>query len=450
MPDPALIRLRELTNAMSGAGLKSIASLLTRVFGDRSPEDNERWDEQTRDLPQKNVVEALASGVHTTPGLQAEIPTSDLIGIKELPPLDGGQFADASSNTELRALEATGAVRLDGSRVTIPDPPRLLSGIRSLLADSHTWLAVSHQLRRPSLYHDIIEPVSKTLGPLVPYDGFLRICSRVAIIYGVRVRTIPASEIYKGACAFVTRAGAATALTNSTSAGAIDPLERFGTERILSELDITAGTQVETRIRKKDAWRIHNFRDGLLNPELSARRPYFFDKHVTGQAIKATLEALPDTKASVYMDLAASCLLDAVTCPRVELYEVDGFAPWMWRLTRSAPGYVLISLRHRDTRAIDEGIELTFKDPSRLHGFYQDVFRGALFASAKHEAWPLAAVAFAAGFAEKYTFQGIDQRLLRRDAEQDMLKHSKRVQIGDAEPDAQLLSAREYIKSLTA
>lgn len=450
MPDSALTQLGKLTKSISGAGLRVIASLLTKVFGERSPEDNERWDEETRQLAQQEAIESLASGMHAVPGLAPEIPVSNLRAIKELPPIDGGRFSDASSNTEIKALEASGAVRIDGSNITIPDPLRLLSGVRSLLADSGTWLAFGHQIGKPDLFHDVIEPISSTIKRLVSYDYFLRIYAHLAVIYGVRVRTIPASEIYKGANAFVTRAGSATALTNSTSAGAIDPLERFGTDKILSDLGIGTGIDLGVSIRRKDAWRVYNFRDGLLNPDLPARRPYFFDRGVTGEAIRSTLNALPDDKRAIYMDMAASCLVNAIKCPGVELYEVDKFAPWMWRLTRSAPGYALVSFRHRDTRAIDEGLELTFKEPKRLHDFYQTIFGIAAALSGLNVGLPLALTVVAAGFGEGYFFRGIDESLLRRNAEQDMLTHSKRIRIGEADNSPDLPSAKEYIESLVA
>ena len=449
MSDSVLIELGKLANRISDAGLRVTASLLTKVFGDRSPEDNERWDEETRQSVQKRTIEALASGIHTEPRLEPEIPISDLRSIKELPPIDGGRFSDASSSTEINALEAAGAVRVDGSNVTVPDPPRLLSGIMSLLADSSTWSAFSHQLGRPDLFHDIVAPVSSTLKRLVSYNHFLRIYAHLAVIYGVRVRTIPASEIYKGANAFVTRAGTATALTNSTSAGAIDPLERFGTDKILSDLGIRAESEIGARIKKKDAWRVCNFRDGLLNPELPAHRPYFFDKAVTREVIESTLSALPVDKHAVYKEMAATCLAEAAKCPGFELYEVDKFAPWMWRLTRSAPGYVLISLRHPDTRAIDEGIELTFRDPGKLHEFYQGVFNISAGVVAP-VAWPLALAFIVAGVGERYFFRDLDESLLHKNAEEDMRTHSKRVRIGEAEVDWNLRSAKQYIETLIA
>jgi len=199
-------------------------------------------------------------------------------------------------------------------------------------------------------------------------------------------------------------------------------------------------------VGKKDAWRIHNFRDGLLNRNHAARRPYFFDRGGTARALSATLSALPQEKRDLYKAMAANHLVEALDCPGFELYEVMSFTPWMWRYTRSAPGHVLISFRHPATRAMAEGIELNFTDPTKLHNWYQVIFAGGAASLAGFP--PLALVVIAAGLLEQSTFLGVDSHVLRPKAEQEMLQHAKRVRLERGTSAERLKSSRTYIDSL--
>jgi len=444
MSDEALSQLVKLNKGINDAGLKTTSMLLTKVFFDRSPAENEVWDKETRQVAQNKAIEALGSGIHTQPILQVEIPVSDLVVIHDLPPIKGGKIPGASSNTEIRALEAVGAIRVEGENVSIPDPPRFLGGLKSFLSDTQTLTAFGQQLGIPGVFEEVFEPVQKRLTRIISYNNFLKIYSNLSIVYGVRVRTIPAAEVYRSACTFVKKAGSATALTNSTTAGAIDPLERFGTEDVAKRLGINSTNE----LKKKDAFRIQNFSDGLLNPIFSAKRPYFFDRQETSKAMKSTLSLLPDNKKIVYKEMAAICLKETLSCPWVDVFEVEHFEPWMWRLTRSAPGYVLISLRHRETKAIDEGIELTFKSPEKTHDFYQQIFRVASLGSSM-KLPPLAtSVIVASGIAENILFKGISKTILFAEAEKDLLAHSKKIAIREHYPNLNLPSAEEYINSL--
>jgi hypothetical protein len=450
MADWSVTELAKLTERIADAGLKATASLLKRVFGDRSPKDHQRWDRETRSTAQAKVVEALAEGIHTPPKEGLEIPIADLRTVKNLPPLDGGRLPDASSNTEIKALEAAGAVRVEGQHVLVPDPPRLISGLRSLLAEDSIWVAFGHQIGKPDLFQATILPVKAALQRITTYDTVLKLYSHLAFLYGVRVRTIPVSEIYKGAAAFVSRAGSATALTNATSAGAIDPTERAGTAEVLAALGLEDDEETRKKLKKKDSWRIQNFRDGLLNPDFPARRPYFFDSVFTVKSILETLQALPEDCREKYKDMAARHLVETVSCPGVELYKVKQFAPWMWRLTRSAPGHVLISLRHPQTRAIDEGLELNFDNPQKVHEFYQIIFGVAAGLAGLSALPPLALASVLAGVVEWALFRKIDSRLLYSNAERDMSSHSERVKLSGTDPESRLLSARRYIDLLLA
>ncbi len=86
------------------------------------------------------------------------------------------------------------------------------------------------------------------------------------------------------------------------------------------------------------------------------------------------------------------------------------------RLTRSAPGHVLISSRHPETRAIDQGTELNFSDPHRLHRFYSQAFRaaGPLLAFARQPSLALAVIL--PGVLEDLVDTGIDFHLLHAKA----------------------------------
>lgn len=106
------------------------------------------------------------------------------------------------------------------------DPPRLFAGLTSLMADPRTWKAFGRQVGTPDFYQAVIEPISRRLARITSYDTLLSLLCHVSHLYGVRIRKVEAKDIYLGAHAFVAGAGAGTALTDSTSSGVIDPLER--------------------------------------------------------------------------------------------------------------------------------------------------------------------------------------------------------------------------------
>lgn len=438
--------LGRLFGKLRDVGLGITASLLKKVFGDRTPEEHAAWDKATREGVQDQIVEPLGQGIHTPPKEGVELAPSDLRALDDLPPIDCGPIPGAEESEELKALETAGAIERDGSQVVVPDPPRLMAGLTSLMADRHTWEAFGRQLRTPDVYQAIVAPIRASLARVTSYDTLLWLSCHAAQLYGVRIRKVKAQDIYRGANAFVAQAGSGTALTNSTSSGVIDPLERSGTEEVLKVLDVPPDSAVAERVGKKDAWRIHNFREGLLNSQLAARRPYFFDRGVTARALSATLSALPQEKRDLYKAMAAGHLVEALDCPRFELYEVTSFTPWMWRYTRSAPGHVLISFRHPATHAIAEGIELKFTDPTKLHNWYQVIFTGT--AAGLAGVPPLALAVIAAGLLEQSTFLGVDSHVLRPKAEQDMVQHAKRVQLERGTNAERLKSARTYIDSL--
>ncbi|MEW6236480.1 MAG: hypothetical protein AB1656_13920 [Candidatus Omnitrophota bacterium] len=281
--------LAQLYGRLRDVGLGITAFLLKKVFGDRTPEEHAAWDKATRENIQDQIVEALGQGIHSPPKESVELGLNDLRALNDLPPIDCGSIPAADVSEELKVLEIANAIKRDGSRVVVPDPSRLMSGLTSLMADRCTWEAFGRQLRIPDVYQSIVAPVRDLLLRVTNYETLLWLYCHLSQLYGVRIRTVEAQDIYKGAKPFVFRAGAGTALTNSTSSGVIDPLERLGTEEVLKVLGMSTDSNFAERVGKKDAWRIHNFRDGLLNSSLYARRLYFFDRRETASALSATL-----------------------------------------------------------------------------------------------------------------------------------------------------------------
>jgi len=445
---PLADRIAALSKVMETRGLNALARLLFRVAGDRSTAEHEKWD-RSRDKAQNAAIESVTANIHTTPQAEPEIAPDVVREIDSLPPVALGN-ADTIQNPEVAALEATGAIRREGGRLWTSDPMRFLSGFVALCADKSTWIAFSRQRGTPGLYADLIEPVATRLKDVLSYDNVLKLSCQVSRVYGVRVRTVPVSEVYRSAPAFVENARMGMAMTLSTSSGVIDPLERAGTEDVLDQLGIPRDSEVAKKFGKKDAWRIINFRDGLLSPAFDARRPYFFDRKVTAKAMQDTLAVIPDqTGREKYKNMAASNLADALTCKRFELYEVAAFENWMWRYTRSSAGHALISIRHPQTKSIAEGIEIRFTNPERRHRWFQGVFGFAEIAASLGNLPPLAIAAIAAALqTEELLYDHIDTHVLRKEAESDMLRCSKPVVLPGATPTERQDEARRYIDSL--
>ena len=434
--------LRGLHKSLCEVGLPAIGLVWKRVFENRTPEKHAEWDESTRQKPQDRVVEPLASGIHTPPQEGVEVPPSELRNLDELPPIDCGVAPDCE---EIEALQVCGGIRRDGRRVLVSDPQSLLSAFTRLVADTAVWNDYGQQIGRIHLYQDVVAPVQRLLRRAVDSDVLTRLCCQLSRLYGVRVRKVDAKEIYSTAGAFVSRAGNKDALTISTSSGIIDPLERSGTADVIRSLGLSDDS-LAAKLRKKDAWRVQNFRNGLLNPVYEARRPYYFNRSVTADAMRATIAALPERSRNAYGNLAAQHLAEAVECPGFELYEVAEFCPWMWRYTRSAPGHVLISFRHPETRAIAHGLELNFTNPAKLHAFYTCVFTGAGLATRGSSFF--AKEVMIAGALEGMAYSCVEHRVLRAKAEEEARQHAARVQIEGATRAQRVANAREYICGL--
>lgn len=169
----------------------------------------------------------------------------------------------------------------------------------------------------------------------------------------------------------------------------------------------------------------------------------------TSKALKSTLEALPDDETRKnYKDLAAKNLVEAVKCRGMELFEVPHFDPWMTRCTRFAPGHVLISLRHPETRAIDCGIELNFRDPDRLHCFYSMMFKLAGPVTGLIYGAPFALAVILAGVLEEATYLNVDYFLLQKKSKKEIRSRAKPVRLKGGNDKQRAMSARLYIDSL--
>jgi len=425
----------ELCNRLEKKGLSTTAKLLNNAVGDRSVTEHNRWDDETRSKAQERIIDALAEGIHTPPKEEMEVPPQDLNAVENLPPIVLGRFTDAENNTELRALEAAKVITRDGKTVLSSNPGRLLSGLLTLLCDEMIWRAYGAQLKALGLFDEIVSPVQKRLQSVLSRNNLFKLSSNALRVYGVKIHTVKVAEIYQGAPDFVARAGPRTALTLATSSGVLDPLERFGTDELLGKLGIDKDSEIAKRIAPKSPWRVINFRDGLLNPDMEARRLYFYDRQTTAAALKNTLAALPIDKQETYKRLAAVLVAEALECPRFELYEVESFDPWMWRYTRSAPGHVLISLRHPKTRSITEGIELNFKDIESRRRWFNRVFRWAGAIP------PLSLAVAIAGEVEDQLFGLMDRLFIRKKAEEDILNVSQKIHLeGDTVKEKQQLA----------
>lgn len=417
-----------------------------RAIGSRTVNEHVAWDTKSRSDVQKYTIDSVASTLHEQPGVTPELTKTDLRTVEELPPLDIGTLPDASTNTEVRALELGGVVKTDGKHILVPNPGRLLSGIVALLADEAIWRAYLAQCHLSDAFDEVLAPVRTRLHTIDTKSKLLKLSYKIARFYGVSVSTVKAEFIYRGAPEFVARAGVGTALTLSTSSGIIDPLERFGTDELLKLLNLPNDSPVAQKLRPKSAWRVMNFSEGLLNPRFQARRLYFFDSVATRRALTATLDVLPEEKKAQYMALAARMLCDALKCPGFELYEVQSFQPWMWRYTRSAPGHVLISFRHPQTKAIREGLEFNFTNPERLHRW----FSAAFLATTAFPVPAIQAAAIIAGLLESTYFDMLRQTVFGRQTEAELASVSRRIRLQAIDENAKLEAASSEIEALIA
>lgn len=445
-------QLREICEKFADAGLTTISKTISRLFRDRSPQDNAKWARETRQRAQDDIAESIAEGVHT-PLDQPEIDPDDLKSIADLPPIDLGIIQGASDNTEIRALKAAGAIDYQGERISTRDPKAFLFGLVALLGDRTVWAAIQARKKINDLYPEVIEPMQTSILQVLSYDTLLKVACQGSRLYHVPVASVTPEQIYRGAAAFVERAssdgGASrTALTNSTSSGIIDPLERVGTAEIERLLEIPSDSELREKLQKKDEWRVCNFRDGLLNPSFNAHRLYLFDRAATSRALRSTIDLLPPKSAEKYRDLAAQNLHEALSFSNLELREVPQFSPWMARFTRSAPGHVLISLRHVKTKSIIEGVELTFDDPERYHRFYSRMFRLASPLASALGGLGLGLPVILAGFIEDWYFDNMNSRLFSDRVQDSLSKGSALVSMQGRDEREQMLWCRTYVDAL--
>lgn len=445
-----LNRLGEVARRFKDAGLRTVSQLLTQVFGERTSGDHERWDEQTRQRAQDKFIDFLSASANAPAKEREEAPPDEVKQLQDLPPIDCGILNESSDHPEAIALRVSDAVRGDEKKLLAPSPQNVLFGLIRIMSNPSIWLAFEREHKLPGLYKAVLEPLAKTMSQVVPYDTLVRLSCQVSRLYRVRVRAVTAEEIYVEALKFVDIAGSGVALTNSTSSGIIDPLERLGTQRLLAALNVSADTEVAQKIAKKSHWREQNFA-ALLDRDAAARRPYFFDRTMTAQVLRSTIDTLPDHARASYINLAAENLANALECPRFELYEVAKFENWMQYLTRTAPGHTLYSFRHPRTKAITEGIELTFIDPLRQHKFYEQIF-GALGLGSLYFGWPSFLLIAACAYVEGTTYFGVDYFTLRQKAEDDIKNSAsiKRLYLEGNTQSDRVKQAREYIDSLTA
>lgn len=445
MGDKPLSRqIGSLCKRLSVSGLTTIAAILHRAIGDRSIIEHNQWDTKTRSKAQDRAIDALADGIHTPPNKGYELLPSDLKSIDELPSLEVGCFADASENSEIRILELLKVIKRDGRTILASNPGKLLMGVVALLSDEAIWRAYGLQLRAESIFDDIVLPLRTRIEETLSKENLIRLSYLAARIYGVQVTTVSTEAIYRGAPEFVARAGSGVALTLSTSSGIIDPLERFGTTELLERLGLDKSSEITNKVHKKSPWRLINFRDGLLNRSFDARRLYFFDRQNTAKMMQETLDLLPDHCRALYKRLSARLLMDALRCPNFELYEIERFDNWMWRYTRSAPGHALISLRHPDTKSISEGLEFNFKDPERIHLWYERLFLLGCTVS-QH---PLQLSVVGAAVLESIYFRYFKKIISTESVERDIRASSKRVLLRGRTASEREESAHEYISQL--
>ncbi len=111
--------------------------------------------------------------------------------------------------------------------------------------------------------------------------------------------------------------------------------------------------------------------------------------------------------------------------------------------------HALISIRHPQTKALAEGIEIRFTTPERRHRWFQGIFGFAEIAACLTKLPPLTLAAIAATLqAEDLLYDHIDAQVLRKDAESDMLRCSKPVVFAGTTPTERQGEARRYIDLL--
>jgi hypothetical protein len=92
---------------MQKAGLPTTAYFLHRAIADRSLDEHELWDSQ-RKKAQDSVTTALASGIHSSPKVDPELPAAESRVVEDLAPVDLGTSANMNP-VELEALAAANA-----------------------------------------------------------------------------------------------------------------------------------------------------------------------------------------------------------------------------------------------------------------------------------------------------------------------------------------------------
>lgn len=445
MKDKPLNRaVSELCKRLDSAGLPTFAKILHRVIADRSLIEHERWDIRTRRKAQDRVIDALSEGIHTVPKQGVELPPSEVRRVQELPPVALGSFGDGAGNTELRALEVTGVARIEGKKVLISNPGRIVSSVAALLYDESIWRAFSVQLRIADLFEEVISPLQARLRRATSRENLRRLAYRASRLYGVEVESVTADQLLADAEKFVRGVGAGTAVTISASSGIVDPLERLGTDHLLQRLHLPKANGLVHSLALKSPWREASFRDGLLCRKLGAKVLHFFDKEATGDALRRNLLLLPEASRVAYKKLACDFVRKALEHPRFELFAIDSFAPWMWRYSRSGPGYALIVFRHPELRTISEGLALNFRNVKRTHRWFERVFRwsGAIPIP------PLQLVVMAAAEAEGSLYNHIGEGFLHENTEQSLLSAAKRVQLRGKSTRAQERACLDFIEEL--
>jgi hypothetical protein len=449
---PLSTLISKLCKQLSDSGLTSLAKILFKSIGDRSLSEHRKWDEETRGKTKEHTIQCLTDSIHTLPKEGIEVPPDDLKKIICLPPLDIGSMPEDIKCDEVKALEIMGYLRIENKHILIPNPGRMIGAVVDFIRDEPLLRIYESYINAVGLFDNYISPVRKRLNAFAEREWLMALSASAKHIYNLAVESVSAERIYTGTPDFIQNAGAGTAVTFATSTGIFDPLEHFGTEELVKLMGIEEGDEyyekINEKIKKKSAWRIVNFRDGILNSKFEARRLYFFDREATSKSMNETLSILTKEQRATYKEIAAGLLSKALDCPRFELFEVDRFYPWMWRYTRSSPGHALISLRHPETKALSEGIEFNFNNAKDLASWFQRIFRISTKVLMLVPNHPFQLTVIVAALLEGELANQVKKEFMRVDVENDARKNSKRVVLKGKTKNAKKMAARDYIESI--
>jgi hypothetical protein len=349
--------------------LCSTAQLFYQSVGKYSFDEFEDWDKKTNLKTIADVLDELADNIWKEPEAEPEL-SDNLANRVKILPLPNLAKIEGEENSEIKMLKDNKIIQTIKSNSfevvgNIAEVVAFYDAIRFL------WHSANFTIESIINYSELCNYLRSFLDDPIGIH-FLKQIFFAGIFYSPSFQKVSAEEIYRGTRGYLERAEGGIAVTFATSSGIIDPLERYGTAAFANKLELDG--EVSKGLPLKDPWREVNFSNGLLNKELPSRA-YFFNRQYTAKKMQQVYNNLSSDIKEKYVRLSVGLLEEALLLENINklrLYEVDSksFEPPLWRLTRIAPNYLLISCRNKNTKAIAHGLLFNFiKKPGVLESW---------------------------------------------------------------------------------